>query len=836
MIVLLCVLLPMLATAAGNPGTAPLSSKVSFNEAWKFARFGPMPDGGNSPEPAELQSPSIDDAWWATVNLPHDWAISGPFRMDLPGETGKLPWAGIGWYRKNLFVPAADKGLLVCLDIDGAMSHPQVYVNGQLAGEWAYGYSSFRVDITRFVKFGANNLIAIRLDNPPSSSRWYPGGGIYRNLWLVKLPQAHLSQWGVQIRTPAVSEAYASLEIDTELENSSSSSARLSVRHEIFSVGGRERAVASVETPVSSVAAGEHSLASARLQLNRPELWSVEDPNLYTVRTTLLQDGTKVLDVQNSPLGLRTAVFTADGFFLNGRKVPLQGVCEHHDLGPLGAAFNTSAMERKLRILKEMGANALRTSHNPVAPEVLDLCDRMGILVLEEAFDCWKKAKTPNDYARDFPAWHERDIAAMVRRDRNHPSIILWSIGNEIPEQGMAGGVELASELTALVKSHDRTRQVTMGLNYPNSVKNGFYKGADVIGINYKPHLYAENRSLAPGVPLFSTETSSTVSSRGVYFFPVSNDRTAGFAKCQVSSYDLYYPYWAQTPDQEWAGQDKNRFVAGEFVWTGFDYLGEPTPYNDDHSLLNNVTDPAEKARMQEEIAKYAGKLPSRSSYFGIIDLAGLPKDRYYLYQSRWRPDFPMAHILPHWTWPDRVGQVTPVFVYSNGDEAELFLNGQSLGKRVRRPGEYRFRWDDVVYQPGELSVTVTRNGRRWAKDSVRTAGAASGLRLEADSKTITADGKDLVFVTADIIDDQQVSVPSADSRINFFVDGPGKVIAVCNGDATSFAPFNATSINAFSGKAVAIICADKGAEGRLRILARGNRLPEQSIEVRINR
>jgi len=779
----------------------------------------------------------VDDAWWTTVNLPHDWAIAGPFRMELPGETGKLPWAGIGWYRKNLFVPATDKNLLVCIDIDGAMSHPQVYVNGQLAGEWAYGYSSFRVDITRFVKFGANNLVAIRLDNPPASSRWYPGGGLYRNVWLVKLPQAHLAHWGVQVRTPSVSQAQASLEIDAEVENASASSARLSVRHEVFREGGRsDRPLASVETPVGTVASGEKSLTTARLQLSQPELWSIEDPNLYQVRTSLVQDGRTVLDVQSSPLGLRTAVFTADGFYLNGRRVPLQGVCEHHDLGPLGAAFNTSAMERKLRILKEMGANAIRTAHNPAAPEVLELCDRMGILVLEEAFDCWQKGKTPNDYARFFNAWHERDIAAMVRRDRNHPSIILWSIGNEIGEQGSPGGVDLASTLTALVKGHDRTRQVTMGLNYPDSVKNGFYKGADVIGINYKPHLYAENRSIAPGVPLFSTETSSTVSSRGVYTFPVSNERTAGFGKFQVSSYDLSYPYWAQTPDQEWAGQDKNRFVAGEFVWTGFDYLGEPTPFNDDRSLLNNVNDPAEKARLEAEIAKFSGKMPSRSSYFGIIDLAGLPKDRYYLYQSRWRPDLPVAHILPHWTWPDRVGQVTPVFVYSNGDEAELFLNGQSLGKRVRKPGEYRFRWDEVRYQPGELSVTVTRNGRRWAKDSVRTAGPASGLRLDVDTKTVSADGKDLIYVTAEIIDDQQVLVPGGDSRINFFVDGPGKVIAVCNGDAASFAPFTASSINAFSGKAVAIVCADKGAEGRLRILARGNRLPEQSIEVRITR
>jgi beta-galactosidase len=661
----------------------------------------------------------FNDSGWRKLNLPHDWGIEGPFKQEYPGETGKLPWWGIGWYRNHLEVPASDQGKQIYLDVDGAMSHAKVWLNGQFVGGWPYGYASWRVDLTPFVKFGADNVIAIRLDNPRDSSRWYPGGGIYRNVWLVKTAPVHVAHWGTYVTTPEISAKAATVKIRVNVDNETASDSAVTVKNEIFELGAdnvKGKSVASLATEGVKIAAHQSQSSEGQIVIPNPKLWSIEKPQRYVAITSIEQNG-KLVDSYETPFGIRTIQFTADnGFLLNGKRVPLNGVCDHHDLGALGAAINTRALERQIQILKEMGGNAIRTSHNPPAPELLDLCDRLGMVVMDESFDCWKRGKTKNDYQRLWDNWHEKDWRAELRRDRNHPCIILWSIGNEVGEQDSPVGQEIAAELTRIAHEEDPTRPTTAACSDGRAAFNGFQKHLDVFGYNYKPTEYGRAHEANPGLPIFGSETASCISSRGEYFFPVSNNKNDGKADFQMSSYDLYAPPWATPPDWEFKGQDQFPYVAGEFVWTGFDYLGEPTPYNGDMSNLLNFTDPAEKARMQKELEALGKiKVPSRSSYFGIIDLAGFPKDRYYLYQARWRPDFPMAHILPHWNWPDRVGQITPVHVYTSGDSAELFLNGQSLGLKKKGQYEYRLRWDDVVYQPGELKVVAYKNGKKWA-------------------------------------------------------------------------------------------------------------------------
>jgi len=616
----------------------------------------------------------FDDSQWRVLNLPHDWGVEGPFNQEYPGETGKLPWWGVGWYRNHLEISASDQGRRVYLDVDGAMAYATVWLNGHFIGGWPYGYASWRVDLTPGLKFGADNVIAIRLDNPKSSSRWYPGGGIYRNLWLVKTAPIHVAHWGVYVTTTNVEAGTATVKVDVNVENESDAESVVNVQNEIFEIGADGVKGRSVFTFASSGTKlpAQRGMRSESLTLDfaQPRLWSLENPQRYVVVTSLEQDG-KLVDRYETPFGIRKIEFTADhGFLLNGKRVPLNGVCDHHDLGALGAAINRSAVRRQIQILKEMGCNAIRTSHNPPAPELLDLCDSMGMLVMDESFDCWRRGKARNDYHLLFDDWHEKDWRAELRRDRNHPSIILWSIGNEIPEQGSAAGAAIAAELTAIAHAEDPTRPTTAACNDANAGYNGFQNHIDVFGYNYKPTSYGQFRQANANQPLFGSETASCVSSRGAYFFPVTTNKSGGKADFQMSSYDLYAPPWATPPDWEFKGQDENPFVAGEFVWTGFDYLGEPTPYNRDLSNLLNFTDAADKARLQKELDEL-GRIPtpSRSSYFGMVDLAGLKKDRFYLYQARWRPELPMAHLLPHWTWPERVGQVTPVHVYTSGEE-----------------------------------------------------------------------------------------------------------------------------------------------------------------------
>lgn len=798
----------------------------------------PVGPEGNLGEDIVYAQRGFDDSSWRRLDLPHDWGIEGPFRQEYPGETGKLPWWGVGWYRKHFAVPEGDRGRRLFLDLDGAMAYATVWVNGRFVGGWPYGYASFRLDLTPYVEFGAENVVAIRLDNPPDSSRWYPGGGIYRNVWLVKTAPVHVAHWGTYVTTPEVAKSAATVNVKVTLDNDSHAPANVAIKTQLYELdfGGRKVGwpVASSVPSKINIAAGARETSGASLRVSRPRLWSTDSPSLYAAVTTVEQPG-QALDRYETVFGVRTIEFdAARGLLVNGEPVEIKGVCNHHDLGALGAALNARALERQLKILKEMGANALRTSHNPPAPELLDLADRMGLLVMDEAFDAWRRAKKKNDYHLLFDDWHEKDLRAQVRRDRNHPSVFLWSTGNEIGEQGSAEGHKVSQELTRIVHEEDPTRPVTAGANNLQAGYNGFQKTVDVFGYNYKPAEYGKFRASNPSLPLFASETASTISSRGEYFFPVFEDKSQGKADFQVSSYDLYAPRWATTPDAEFHGQDEFPFVAGEFVWTGFDYLGEPTPYNSDVTNLLNFTDPSEQARAARELQELGKVLvPSRSSYFGIIDLAGFRKDRFYIYQARWRPTLPMAHILPHWNWPERARQATPVHVYTSGDEAELFLNGRSLGRKKRGPYEYRLRWDEVKYEPGELRVVAYKDGRRWAEDVVRTTGAPARVTLQADGATIKADGRDLSFITAGIVDKGGLVVPRAKNRVRFELSGPGEIVATDNGDATSHEPFQSKERAAFNGLCLVIIRAKPNVSGLIKLRAVSEGLTAAQILIR---
>lgn len=577
--------------------------------------------------------------------------------------------------------------------------------------------------------------------------------------------------------------------------------------YELGADGGKGKSVATITVDGLKIAGHQSQTSPGQVILKDPKLWNLENPQRYVVVTSILQDG-KAVDACETPFGIRTIEFTADnGFRLNGKRVPINGVCDHSDLVPLGTVVNTRALERQIEILKEFGCNAIRTSHNASAPELLELCDKMGMLVMDESFDCWQGRKRRNDYSLLFNDWHERDWRAELRRDRNHPSIILWSIGNELKELRSPEKFWIPAELTRIAHEEDPTRPTTAACNKVQAGYNGFQNNVDVFGYNYKPLEYGKLHATHPQLALFGSETASCISSRGEYFFPVSTNQADGLDNFQVSSYDLSAPGWATTPDVEFKGQEQNPFVAGEFVWTGFDYLGEPTPYNSDMSNLLNFSEPAEKAAMQKQMDAL-GKInvPSRSSYFGIVDLDGFKKDRFYLYQAHWRPDFPMAHILPHWNWPERVGQVTPVHVYTSGDEAELFLNGQSLGRKKKGQFEYRLRWDDVVYLPGTLKVVAYKNGKMWATDEVKTTGPAAELTLQPDREKIAADGKDLSFVTVTVADAQGRLVPRSKNHLKFEIEGPGEIVAVDDGDAASLEPFQAKEHNAFNGLALVIV------------------------------
>lgn len=849
-------------------GMEPIRERASFNSGWKFYR-GDDPDAGQSlnyervkqwmlptgehllnyaPPTATLvpsysgwwlKFPKVDfdDSQWRSLELPHDWGIEGPFVQDLPGSTGKLPWAGTGWYRKHFAVPAADAGRRTYLEFDGVMSYALVWCNGQLVGGWAYGYSSWRVDLTNYLKPGAENVVAVRVSPPAESSRWYPGAGIYRNVWLTKTENVAIAQWGVTVSTPQVSAASALVNIGVTLDNKGAQNEEAQVSVRVFAAGQNGlpagEAIAVSEAQTLKLRVGGQAHAAHTLTVKSPRLWSLQERNRYVAETRVEVRG-HVVDELRTPFGIRTlSVSATDGFSLNGEHVLLRGVCLHHDFGALGAAVNTRAIERQLEILQSFGCNAIRTSHNPPAPELLELADRMGFLVMVELSDAWRSGKKPDDYSRLFDDWHERDLRAMLRRDRNHPSVIQWSIGNELPELGDVEGWKLAAHLAAIVREEDRTRAVVVGSDKPPSAYQGFETVVDVIGFNYKPSEYAKLHARHPHVAMMGSETASTISSRGEYFFPVSDKKSDGASNFQVSSYDLYAPWWAWPPDVEWKALDENPNVLGEFVWTGFDYLGEPTPFDNDATNLLNFADPIAREKAAQELAAL-GKInvPSRSSYFGIVDLAGFPKDRYYLYQARWRPDLPMAHILPHWNWPERVGQVTPVHVYSSGDEAELFLNGQSLGRKKRGALEYRFRWDEVKYAPGELKVVTYKNGKPWAEAVQLTTGAPAALRVTVDRQELRADGSDLAYITVAVVDSNGLVVPRSKPRLKFSVAGNADLVATDNGDPTDHRVFASAERDAFNGLALAIVRPRAGTGGEITVHVESDSLTAGEVRV----
>ena len=745
---------------------------------------------------------SRDKTTWQTVRVPHDWAISGPFdkRWDLQtvaieqngekqateksGRSGALPWIGEGHYRRWLTIPAG-VGHAELL-FEGAMAEPTVCINGQRAGYWAYGYNAFRVDITPFVKPG-ENLLEVDLHNVEESSRWYPGAGIYRPVKLILTDNIRLDPWALYVRTTEADSTRAQVAVDARVAEYVDEQG-LRIQMQLTDRAGN--VVASYQQAID----GSGCVKTA-LHVEHPRLWSPETPYLYSLTTRLYQNDA-LKDELTTRVGIRTACFSAEGGFqLNGVTRKIQGVCMHHDLGPLGAALNRTALVRQLKLMKEMGADAIRTAHNMPPSMQMDLCDSLGLMVMAESFDMWQYPKCKNGYARFFSEWAERDITNLVLHHRNHPSIILWSIGNEIPEQGQRGGTETARRLQDLCHRLDPSRQVTQGMNKPDdALRTGFAQVMDVPGFNYRVFKYDSNIRQLPQGFLLGAETASTVSSRGVYKFPVEPLKEKAWGDGQSSSYDVECCSWSNLPDDDWPWQDDKPWVVGEFVWTGFDYLGEPTPYDT--------------------------YWPSRSSYFGLCDLAGIPKDRYWLYRSRWRKDDHTTHLLPHWTWPERKGEVTPVYCYTDGVEGELFVNGKSQGRIRKDPSSrldrYRLRWSDVRYEPGIIEVVTYDNmGREIGRDSHRTAGKAAHINYSVwtqhgESSHLKADADDLAFITLWLEDEAGTRLPTADYQMDFAVSGAGSFQAACNGDATSLEPFTLPRMRLFSGQLVIVIRASE--------------------------
>lgn len=786
----------------------------------------------------------FDDGAWERVNLPHDWAIKGPFNddrgtgwlKDVGGSMGRLPSPGVAWYRRKLDIPEVDRGKSIFLNVDGAMSHAMVWLNGKLVGGWPFGYASWRLDLTPYISPGSENQLAIRLDNPKASSRWYPGGGIYRNVWLTKASPVHVAHWGTSVTTPSVTETSATVRLETTVDNDGDTDAVIELVTQIFELdpdGKRSRAAVAVKSEKLTVKADSSMKWVGSATVANPKRWGpppTQTPNRHLAITAVFASGEKLDEVETT-FGIRDLKFDPDkGLFVNGERIFIQGVNQHHDLGALGAAFNTRAAERQLELLREAGCNAIRMAHNPPAPELLELTDRMGFLVVDEIFDVWERKKTAHDSHLLFPDWHEPDLRALIRRDRNHPSVILWSIGNEVGEQYSGeDGATVALRLYEIAKDEDPTRLATTSMNFakPEMALPGVM---DVISLNYQgegirhapayqglkgittPPMFPAFHGKFPGKMIVSSENAATLSSRGEYLFPVFDGQSApvkdgqgGNSKThQVSAYELYTVEFGTSPELVFASEDKHSYVAGGFVWSGWDYLGEPSPY-----------------------------YSSRSSYFGFIDLAGFKKDRFYLYQSRWRPDLPMAHLLPHWTLPDRVGQVTPVHVFTSGDEAELFLNGRSLGRRKKGPFEYRLRWDDVKYEPGELKVVAWKQGRPWAEDVVKTAGEPAGLAMSPDRSEVRADGRDLAFATVRVTDKDSLTCPRANPSIRFSIEGPGEIVATDNGDPTSLVPFPSTERKAFNGLCLVIVRALPGKAGEIRLNAESDDLPAASVSLR---
>ena len=780
---------------------------------------------------------SRDGKAWQQVAVPHDWAIAGPFdkkwdlqmvaieqngekeKTEKSGRSGALPWIGEGMYKMNLQLPKGYKRAV--LVFDGAMSQPVVKVNGKEAGRWAYGYNAFRIDITPYVHFGGKkNLVEVHLNNVEESSRWYPGGGLYRTVSVELYGNENFSTWDTFVRTLKADKQEAEVEVNALLEGKIGKSGKTVIA--LLDEAGTKVAEQTISGATPAI--------KTTLKVANPQLWSPESPYLYQVKLTRYE-GKKVADVQTLKTGIRTiSVSRNNGFQLNGITRKIKGVCLHHDLGPLGAAENKAALIRQIKTMKEMGCDAIRTAHNMPSTMQMEICDSLGMMVMAESFDMWIYPKCKNGYAKFFKDWSDKDMTNLVKHHRNHPSIIMWSIGNEIPEQWSKEGMEIAKHLQDICHQYDPSRPVTQGMDQAEAaLKSGFAQVMDVPGFNYRVHKYYKNIEQLPQGFLLGSETASTVSSRGVYKFPVVVSDKATYADGQCSSYDTEYCSWSNLPDDDWKMQDDYSWVIGEFVWTGYDYLGEPTPYDT--------------------------YWPSRSSYFGICDLAGLPKDRYYMYRARWNEHQHTTHLLPHWNWQGREGQVTPVYCYTDGVEGELFVNGKSQG-RVRkdkssRLDRYRLRWNDVKYEPGEIRVvTYNQYGEKVGEDVKRTAGEPAQMKFSVETPDhepiacmvegctdehnvlLNADGKDLAFITVSLLDKDGNECPLADDELTFEVTGAGTFKAACNGDATSLEPFTHPHMKLFSGKLVVIVQSSKQ-KGNITLKVKdGKRNIEKTIQL----
>lgn len=762
---------------------------------------------------------SRDSINYSPVTVPHDWAINGPFdkkwdlqnvaivqngeteKTEKSGRSGALPWIGRGFYKTTVDLKKLPKTAV--LEFDGAMSDPHVYINGKLAGHWAYGYNAFRVDAAPYLKKGKNE-ISVSLDNREESSRWYPGGGLYRPVQLVtNADAATINQWGCYFRTESIADGKAEISICTNINNVDKT---LSVECQLVDATGKV---------VAQYKYGDFDAQGnvlKKLTVDNAQLWSPESPYLYKLVTRLYRNN-KLVDQVQQKVGIRTVrVAQYDGFQLNGVTRKIKGVCLHHDLGPLGAAVNKAALIRQIRTMKEMGCDAIRTAHNMPSTWQMEICDSMGMMVMAESFDMWIYPKCKNGYALNFKEWADKDIENLVLNHRNHPSIVMWSIGNEIPEQWSEEGRRIAEHLQNLCHKFDPTRPVTQGMDRAEAaLKSGFAQVMDVPGFNYRVHKYDKNIRQLPKGFLLGSETASTVSSRGVYKFPVEASHSKTYADGQCSSYDVEYCPWSNLPDDDWQMQDDRDYTIGEFVWTGYDYLGEPSPYDE--------------------------YWPSRSSYFGICDLAGLPKDRYWLYRSHWRKDDATLHVLPHWTFPERVGETTPVYCYTSWPSAELFVNGKSQGRIVKNPGtrldRYRLRWNNVKYEPGEIKVVAyDYDGTPRGEQVVRTAVAPARIVLKADRNRISSKGEDLSFVTVSVVDKNGTPCPTATNKMKFEVSGAGKYRAACNGDATSLVAFNSTEMPLFSGELVVVVEGLKRGTAMLSVSADGLPTAKLPIEV----
>ncbi|MFA9194260.1 DUF4982 domain-containing protein [Flavobacterium sp. FBOR7N2.3] len=759
---------------------------------------------------------NFNDSKWEKVTVPHDWAIYGPFDKEIDkqtvaivqngekvasektGRTGALPHVGSAWYRNKFSISAAEKGKKVILLFEGAMSEPQIYLNGKKVGEWAYGYSYFYFDVTDFINAGENTL-AVKLTNKDFASRWYPGAGLYRKVSLIVKNKENIDQWGTSITTPFISKEVAKVNVKTKATGENGY-----LITTVFDANGQKLSSDKATTKFGNE-------FDQNIKVDNPKLWSPESPYLYKAVSQWFV-GDELKDEVTTRFGIRDIKYEANkGFSLNGEVRKFKGVCLHHDLGPLGTAINVAALRRQLTILKDMGCNAIRSSHNMPSLEQLELCDEMGFMFLAESFDEWAKPKVKNGYNRFFEAYAEKDIVNLVHATRNHPSIVMWSSGNEVPDQHGEAGVKRAKWLQEIFHREDPTRPVTVGMDQVKAtMESGFGALLDIPGLNYRVHLYEEAFKKFPQGFILGSETASTVSSRGVYKFPVVKEKNKQYPDFQSSSYDLEACSWSNVPDEDFVLQDDKPWVIGEFVWTGFDYLGEPTPYDE--------------------------SWPSRSSYFGISDLAGLPKDRFYLYRSRWNTEKETLHILPHWNWEGREGQVTPVFVYTNYDSAELFVNGKSMGiQKKSNPtpqNRYRLMWMDVKYEPGTVKVVAfDKDGKAVAEEEIHTAGNGYQIVLDADRKTIKADGKDLSYVTVSVVDKNGVPCPTLTNQLQFKVKGKGKYKAACNGDATSLEQFHLPTMKLFSGKLVVTVQSLKEA-GNMELTVTGKGLKTATLSI----